>query len=72
MGIVGVFFVCSMPRMFLNLYETMYMEHALACTDAGRRGFPALVHIMTSISHVLLAINRLVLIAFFQTFNVGF
>ena len=58
MGIVGVFFVCSMPRMFLNLYETMYMEHALACSAAGQRAFPALVVFMTAISHVSLAINR--------------
>ena len=58
MGIVGVFFVCSLPRMFLNLYETTYMEHALACTEAGMRPFPALVLFMTSISHVSLAINR--------------
>ena len=49
-----------MPRMFLNLYETTYMEHALACTAAGQRPFPALVLFMTSISHVSLAINRCV------------
>ena len=44
--------------MFLNLYETMYMAHVLACTEAGMRPFPALVLFMTSISHVSLAINR--------------
>ena len=44
--------------MFLNLYETTYMEHALACTEAGMRPFPALVLFMTSISYVSLAINR--------------
>ena len=51
----------QMPRMFLNLYETTYMEHALACTAAGQRPFPALVLFMTSISHVSLAINRCVI-----------
>ena len=44
--------------MFLNLYVTAYMEHALVCTEAAMRPFPALVLFMTSISHVSLAINR--------------
>ena len=43
MGIVAVFFVCTLPRIMLNLYETVVMEEALECSRLMLPSFPAWV-----------------------------
>lgn len=36
MGIVLMFFACSLPRLLLNLYEFFYIEQCLACSKLKR------------------------------------
>ena len=39
MGLVGVFFVCHILRVTLNIHEMLIIEHAKKCFDVGP-GFP--------------------------------
>ena len=40
MGIVGVFLVCHILRVSLNIHEMIVIEHAMACSKAHKRSFP--------------------------------
>ena len=40
MGIVGMFLACHVLRIFLNLHEMAVIREAMACSAAGRRGWP--------------------------------
>ena len=40
MGLVGVFFLCHILRVALNIHEMLVIEHAMKCFDAGMQGFP--------------------------------
>ena len=41
MGIVGVFLVCHILRITLNIHEMIVIEHAMACSKAHQRSFPS-------------------------------
>ena len=40
MGLVGVFFLCHILRVALNVHEMLVIDHAMRCFEAGKQGFP--------------------------------
>ncbi|TRY77341.1 hypothetical protein TCAL_10524 [Tigriopus californicus] len=72
MGIVAVFFICNLPRIFLHMYETSVMEKALECSRLRQRSFPAWVWVMTSVSHLFLVINSSVNLLIYCLWNAQF
>lgn len=72
MGIVAVFFICNLPRIFLHMYETSVMEKARECSRLRQRSFPAWVWVMTSVSHLFLVINSSVNLLIYCLWNAQF
>jgi hypothetical protein len=57
MGIVLVFLVSHLPRIFLSLHEMVVIKQALECTQAGKKSFPLWALVVGYFSHFLLVIN---------------
>ena len=57
MGIVLVFLVSHLPRIFLSLHEMFVIKDALECSKAGKKSFPLWALIVGYFSHLLLVIN---------------
>ncbi|XP_040567083.1 FMRFamide receptor isoform X1 [Lepeophtheirus salmonis] len=57
MGIVGVFLLCHILRIFINLHEMLVIRPAMECREAKLPAFPFWVLVTTVFSHLLLVFN---------------
>ena len=72
MGIVAVFFICSLPRLVLSIHETFDINRALKCTHLHQDVFPLWVWVLTSVSHLFLVINSSVNLLIYCLWNAQF
>ncbi len=49
MGIVGVFLLCHVPRVLLNMHETWVWDEAMGCMNRGKPGFPMWATLMVTL-----------------------
>ena len=57
MLIVGVFLICNLPRLILNMHEITVIHIVNKCTHTDLGGFPAWSIALGFVSHVLLVLN---------------
>ena len=56
-GMVTVFLICHLPRLFLGLHEAWITNQTISCAKAGFSPFPLWATIMNQFSHLVLVIN---------------
>ena len=56
-GMVTVFLICHVPRLFLGLHEAWITNQTISCAKAGYSPFPLWATIMNQFSHLVLVIN---------------
>ena len=56
-GMVTVFLICHVPRLFLGLHEAWITNQTISCAKAGFSPFPLWATIMNQFSHLVLVIN---------------
>jgi len=57
MGIVLVFLLCHLPRIFLGIHEMLIVKQSLACKTARQDPFPWWSLVVGHFSHLLLVLN---------------
>ena len=60
MGLVGVFFLCHILRVALNIHEMLVIQHAMECFEAGMQGFPLWSLVLGKIRSVFTVQRKLV------------